>query len=118
MTTVLDSAKGVAEDIFYVGIGVGVIAFQKAQVKRQELKGKFSKPIEDVEKQRDEIKVKLIDNVLRLDDSLDKAIEGVGTFFEPVEQKLPESLRDVVTKAKGFSKDSRYQLRQILVSAK
>ncbi len=118
MTTVLDSAKGIAEDIFYVGLGFGVITFQKAQVKRQEIKGMLSKPIQDAEKQRDEIKGKLIDNVLKIDENLDKTIDGLESLVSPVEEKLPESIKEIVTKAKEFTKDSRVQFRQRLVAAK
>ena len=88
MPTVLDSAKGLAEDIFYVSLGFGVITFQKAQVKRQEIKGKFSKPLSEVEKQGADLKDKLLDNILKFDQNIDKAVNNIDELLAPVQEKL------------------------------
>jgi hypothetical protein len=118
MPTVLDSAKGLAEDIFYVSLGIGVITFQKAQVKRQEIKGKLTVPFSDVEKQGTELKDKLVDNILKFDKNIDKAVNDLDELLSPVQEKLPEPIKEVVTKAKNFSNQSRNQFKKILVSTK
>lgn len=110
------------KDAAYVGIGFGVITFQRAQVQRQEIKkqlesqlgeakGGFSKLSETVED-----RVKLLEERLEgvqgqleavlaeVEGNLDKALDELAT-------RLPEPARDALATARAAGRDVASQLR-------
>ena len=98
----VDTAATVARDALYAAVGLGVIAFQRAQVRRQELKkqvGKLGEAVED--------RMKLVEE--RLDDVEDQ----VERLLDTLEERLPEQARDVVRTARVAARDARGQLRSI-----
>ncbi|MFZ2058080.1 MAG: hypothetical protein WAV54_11805 [Acidimicrobiales bacterium] len=74
-----------AEQAVYVAIGVGVLEFHKAQVRRQSLgsaQERVAKRVKD------------------LDATVAQAIKVVDSTLEPVWQRLPESAQAVVRQAR------------------
>jgi uncharacterized membrane protein YccC len=107
--TAQDFTKAV-EDAAYVAIGLGVLGYQKVQVRRQELlallnsqRSTFDAPLTDVRKE-------FAKALKEFDRNLSQVIERVDATFEPVEQRLPATAQAVVQQAK----EARDQLRTYL----
>ena len=117
------------KDAAYIGIGFGVLAFQKAQVQRQELqkrleaglsdaKGGFGKLGEDVQD-----RVKLVEERLealtkQVDAAADDFEERLEKALDQVQERLPEQAKDLFDKARTAGKDARAQVRQLARPAK
>jgi len=120
--------RSTIKDAAYVGIGFGVLAFQKAQVQRQELqkrfeaslgeaKGGFGKLSDDVQD-----RIKLVEERL---ESLSKQVDAAADDFEErldkaldqVQERLPEQAKELFGKARTAGKDARTQLRELAKSA-
>jgi uncharacterized protein YicC (UPF0701 family) len=94
-----------AKDALYVGVGLGVIAFQKLQVQRQELMKRgdgrsLTKLVED--------RVKTVEERLEgVESRIDKALEQL-------ESRLPEQAREVSKQARTAAKEARTQVRSLV----
>ena len=99
----IDDIGKTLKDSLYVTIGLGVIAFQKAQVQRQE----FQKQVEtNLSGTRDLVG----DRIKTVQERLE-AVEGrIDTVLDDVEQQLPEQARSVMQQAREVAKDTRSQL--------
>ena len=84
----LETVTNVARDAFYVGVGAGVIAFQKLQVQRVELTKTLTTQFDDAKDRLDEAK-----------DSAEKSFR-LETALSQLEDKLPEQARDLVKQAR------------------
>src|SRR4051794_24319271 len=84
------------KDAAYITVGLGVIAFQKAQVRRQELRKQFETQLEGTRTQ------------------VQKLTEDIQTRIEPVisqvEGRLPKEARDLVDQARSAAKDVQGQV--------
>ena len=91
-------------DGFYVAVGLGVIAFQKAQVRRNELKKQF-----------EDGSVESIANVteaLKTVDERAQAVQAqVDNVLDDVQGRLPEPVADVMKGVRAATADARNQLR-------
>jgi gas vesicle protein len=83
----------VAQDAAYVAVGLGVVAFQKAQVARREL-------MEQLEQQRDAAEGPLADVRAQLakawkdvDGAIGQLIEAADEALQPVAERLPSQAR-------------------------
>lgn len=121
----MTDVRSTLKDAAYVGIGFGVLAFQKAQVQRQELrkqveaalgnaKGGFDKLGDDVQD-----RIKLVEERL---EAITKQVESVADDFEErlskaldeVQNRLPEQAKELFSKARDAGKDARTQVRQLV----
>ena len=121
----MTDVRSTLKDAAYVGIGFGVLAFQKAQVQRQELrkqleasfgnaKGGFDKLGDDVQD-----RIKLVEERL---EALGKQADAIADDFEErldkaldeVQSRLPEQAKELFTKARDAGKASRTQVRQLV----
>lgn len=88
------------KDAAYITVGLGVIGFQKAQVRRQELRKSLENQLTDTREQVAKIA---------------KDIEG---RFEPVidqiEDRLPEQAKGLVKQAREAAKDVQSQLLSLV----
>ena len=123
----MTDVRSTIKDAAYVGIGFGVLAFQKAQVQRQELqkrfeasigdaKGGFGKLSEDVQD-----RIKLIEERLealskQADAAADDFEERLDKALDQVQERLPEQAKDLFTKARTAGKDARTQVRELVKS--
>ncbi len=112
----------ILKDAAYVGIGFGVITFQRAQVQRQEIKkqleaqlgdakGGFSKlsgTVEDrvklLEERFEGVQGQLESVLAEVESNVDKALDELAT-------RLPEPARDVFANARSAARDASSQLR-------
>jgi ElaB/YqjD/DUF883 family membrane-anchored ribosome-binding protein len=108
-----DLTKG-AKDAFYVSVGLAVIAFQKLQVQRQELRKQVTVQVDDAKTQLQSLTKVFEDRVKTVEERL----EGVETRFESLldqlEERLPEQAREVAKQAREVAKDARTQVRGLV----
>lgn len=99
-----------AKDALYVGVGLGVIGFQKAQVQRNELQKQLKGQVGGASKAFEE-RVKL----------LEERLQGVESRFEAVldqlEDRLPDQARDIAKQARTAARDARAQVRGLATRA-
>ncbi|MDZ7675261.1 MAG: hypothetical protein U5K30_09360 [Acidimicrobiales bacterium] len=99
----IDDIQKTVRDSLYVTIGLGVIAFQKAQVQRQELQ-------KQVESNLDGARNLVGDRLKTVQERLE-AVEGrLDAVLDDVEHQLPEQARTVMHQAREVAKDTRSQL--------
>lgn len=112
----------ILRDAAYVGVGFGVLTFQRAQVRRQELKkqlesqlgeakGGFSRLSETVED-----RVKLLEERFegvqeQLETVLDEVEANVERALDELSARLPEPARDAFGNARSVARDATTQLR-------
>jgi hypothetical protein len=103
----LDDIQKTVRDSFYVTVGLGVIAFQKAQVQRNELRKQVGEGVGGAQQTVAE-SVKTVEERL---EAVEHRIDGV---LDDVEEKLPAQARLVMAQARSVAKDARHQLRVLV----
>lgn len=103
----IDDIQRTVRDSFYVTVGLGVIAFQKAQVQRQELKKQLEQNVGAAEQA-------VSDSVKTLEERLEAAEHRIDAVLDDVEERLPTQARLVMSQARGVAKDARQQLRVLV----
>ncbi len=99
-----DDIQKTVRDSLYVSIGLGVIAFQKAQVQRQELRKQFETNIGDA-------RTTALDRARTVEERLEAVEARIDAVLDDVEQRLPDQARAVMHQARTVAKDARAQLR-------
>ena len=95
------------KDAAYVGVGLGVLAIQKAQVRRHELAGTFDqRAVEGRTVVRS-----LGQGLVALDDRM-AAMEAV--VFERLRPALPEQARAAIEQVRAVTATVRSQVREVL----
>jgi hypothetical protein len=124
----MTDVRSTIKDAAYVGIGFGVLAFQKAQVRRQELQKRFEASIGDAKggfgKLSDDVqdRIKLVEERLevlskQVDAAADDFEERLDKALDQVQDRLPEQAKELFGKARTAGKDARTQLRELAKSA-
>ncbi len=120
--------RNIAKDAAYVAVGFGVIGFQKAQVRRQELRkqldgqlgeaktgfGQLSTTVEEQVKLLEERFAALGEQVEKYGDDIEARLEKV---LDELETKIPTQAREYFTTARTAAKDARGQVRQLVRTA-
>ncbi len=104
----IDDIQKTVRDGVYVSIGLGVIAFQKAQVRRQELK-------KQVESNLGGARSAVEDQIKTVEERLEAVEERIDAVLDDVESRLPEQARTVMAQARTAAKDARSQLHDLVV---
>lgn len=112
---ITDEITKVARDAVYVVVGLGVLGFQKAQVRRQQLSRQLSDT--RVEDRIAEVREGLTKQVKQVDERLEQVIDRLETSFEPYEGHLPAQARDLVKQAQTQAREARQQLRTLIAKA-
>lgn len=84
------------KDSLYVAVGLGVMGFQQAQVRRRELSTQFEGQLSETGEQ-----------LQRLAGELEQRLDPL---VERVQELLPESMHDVVSQARQVGRDAQEQL--------
>ncbi len=108
-----------ARDAVYVGVGAGVLLFQRAQVQRRE----FAKTVEDrlgagreqVESLTSTWQKSFEDQVRTLDERVTAIEERVDSVLDSVQARLPEQARDALQQAREAARSARAQMRERFV---
>jgi hypothetical protein len=111
-------SKGVTEfarDAAYVAVGLGVLAYQRAQVQRVELQNRLSHDFDiDLDKRIEDVRGGVAKGILQLDDLTETAVQFVENTFEPIEEKLPPTVSQLTTKARVQAREVRSQIRHLV----
>jgi ElaB/YqjD/DUF883 family membrane-anchored ribosome-binding protein len=102
----LDTIDKTLRDGLYIGIGLGVIAFQKAQVQRQELRKQLRSNVGGA-------RTVVEDRVRTVEERLEAVEHRIDAVLDDVEQRLPEQARTVMHQAREVAKDARTQLVEL-----
>jgi hypothetical protein len=97
-------------DTIYVGVGLGVLAFQRAQVRRRELSARLDQRVGE-----SRTVVRSVEQgLLALDD---RAVALEAMVFERLEPALPEAARAALEQARAVATTVRAQVRERLNQA-
>jgi ElaB/YqjD/DUF883 family membrane-anchored ribosome-binding protein len=113
------------KDAAYVTIGFGVLAVQRAQVQREELRKQLGASFGDARGGFERLSGTVEDRLKTVEERLEGVsdqVESVVDTFEDrieklldeVEGRLPEQARDVLKSAREAAKDARGQLRELV----
>lgn len=105
MADVKNTVKDTLKDAGYVLVGLGVIGFQKAQVRRVELTRELEGRTKDLEAQLAEVKGQLTDVAKTLQDRFEPVLEELDERLDGIEARLPEQVGDLVKQARQAAKD-------------
>jgi prefoldin subunit 5 len=105
-----------ARDAAYVAVGLGVLGFQRSQVRRVELKSKLGQDLH-VDQRVDAVVERLTKRVHQLDELVERAVQFVESSLEPIEDQLPGSARDMAKRAHAQAREVRTQIRERVVPA-
>jgi vacuolar-type H+-ATPase subunit H len=103
-----------AKDAAYVVVGLGVIGWQRAQVRRRDLEQQLRAPRAQLETQVTEAVTEAREQLHKLAKDIEQRLEPVVEQFE---ERLPEQARELVGQARQAAKDAREQLRTRLTAA-
>src|SRR5687768_10792715 len=117
--------RATVRDTAYIGIGLLVLAFQKAQVQRQELqkrieaglgeaKGSFDKLGEDVQDRLKLVEERLEALGKQVDAAADEFEDRIEKALDEVQDRLPAQAKELFGKAREAGKDYRNQVRQLV----
>jgi TolA-binding protein len=110
----MDDITKVLKDTLYVSVGLGVIAFQRAQVQRQELRKQLESQLGDARGSVGKV-TKLVDErVKTVEERLEAFEERFEALAEQLESRLPDQLGDAAKQARQAAKEARTQLRGLV----
>ena len=114
---ITDEISKTARDAAYVVVGLGVLGFQRAQVRRQELQKRLSEPRTQIQGRLGDVRTQITKRVKHVDGTVEGVIGRIETSLEPIEARLPEPARDLVKQAHVQAREVRQQLRKRLTVA-
>ncbi len=103
----IEDLQKTARDTFYVAVGLGVIAFQKAQVQRNELRKQVETNVTGAQQA-------IGDSVKTVEERLEAVEQRIDSVLDDVEERLPEQARTALSQARGAAKEARATLRGLL----
>ena len=92
------------KDAAYVAVGFGVIAFQKAQVRRRELEQQLGVSTGTLREQLTKVAADAEKNI-------EPVLEAVETSLDQLEERLPEQAREVFKQVRTTAKQAGEQFR-------
>lgn len=110
----VDDVTKTVRDALYVGVGFGVIAFQKAQVQRHEATKALQTQLGEAKTQFQHLTTNVEDQVKGLEERLEGVEERLEGLLDQVEAKLPTQAQDAVKQARTVAKDAQSQLRGLV----
>ncbi len=110
----IEELTKVAKDALYVGVGLTVIAFQKAQVQRQELQKRLQTQMGDAKSPVAGLS-KLVEERIKLVEERMSGVETrVESLLDQLEGRLPAQAQDVARQARSAAKEARTQVRELV----
>lgn len=124
-----------AREAAYVAVGLGVLGFQKAQVRRREIVAQLAcagdsvqsrlaelvgtsdalqQQLERIGQTLGDLPTDVARSLVDLDDTLESLISRLEAALEPVEDKMPPAARQAVRQARTQAAGLRQQVRQRL----
>lgn len=109
--TAAEDLTKLAKDALYVSVGLVVLAVQKVQVQRAELRQQVTKQVNEA---RTELSKLLDDRVKLVEERLEDVEARFDTLLDQLEERLPEQARGVAQQARTAAKEARTQARTLI----
>jgi predicted nuclease with TOPRIM domain len=109
----LDRLASLATDAFYIGVGAGVLAFQKLQVHRNELQRDLAGRVEERRELLDELAKRMEASVGAFEARLVATEARVDSLVDQARTRLPDPAADLVGQAHEATKTARTHLRTV-----
>lgn len=113
--SVADRMADAAKDVLYIGVGAGVLAFQRAQVQRVELTKAVEERIAESRKQFTDLTksagTTAEGQLAKLDERVTEIEERVEDVLELVQQRLPKPAAELFGQARTVARTTRGQVR-------
>jgi ElaB/YqjD/DUF883 family membrane-anchored ribosome-binding protein len=113
----MDNLTKTLKDTAYVVFGFGVLGFQKAQVRRQELTKQLKEQRGQVETQLSGARQQLNELVRTLDGAIEPVRVELEGRLDRVEEHLPAQAKDVVKSARALAKETEQHVRRAVGAA-
>lgn len=110
----IDAVAGAVKDAGYITVGLAVLAAQRAQVRRQELKKSLADQAGDGRSQIAEIVVGIEAGIASLDTHLIALEAKFDGAVEGLEQRLPERAGSLLGQVHEAAKVARQQVRNLI----
>jgi ABC-type transporter Mla subunit MlaD len=117
----MNDPRTLLKDAGYVAVGLGVIAFQRGQVRRRELEqqlGDAGQQIDKLAAAVEDARKLVEERVAGLGDQLDRTVDDlegkVAAALDEVRGLLPEQAREAFDTAVGAAKDATGQLLDLV----
>ncbi len=111
----------VAKNAAYVTIGLGVIGYQRAQVRRNELakrvQQRLDQPSQDLVGTLFAARQEVAKRAKDIDGKLEKTLDRIDSTISPLEDKLPEEARAAVKYAHSQARSVRKQITEKILSS-
>jgi hypothetical protein len=114
---ITDEITKTARDAAYVVVGLGVLGFQRAQVRRQELQKRLTEPRTPVLGHFGDVRGEVTKRVKDVDEAVEQVIGRIEATLVPIEERLPVPARDLVKHAHSQVREVRQQLRKLIIQA-
>lgn len=112
---VADRIADAAKDVLYIGVGAGVLAFQRAQVQRVELTKAVEERIAESRKQFADVTKSATTTaegqLAKLDERVTELDQRVEDVLELVQDRLPKPAADLFGQARTAARTTRGQVR-------
>lgn len=105
-----------ARDAAYVAVGFGVLAFQRAQVRRQEMLKTWGDPRTRLDERLGAVRDDVARVVKGVEGQVESVIHSIEVAVEPLEDRLPGAARDLVKQAHTQAREARTQILGLLHS--
>jgi hypothetical protein len=102
------------KDAAYVAIGLGVLGFQRAQVRRRELTKQMKGQRTQVGTQLEDAREQLGGIVKTIDDRFRPVRQEIEGRLDTIEGMLPPQAKDLVKTARTLAKDTEEQVRKLV----
>ena len=99
------------KDAAYIAVGLGVIGFQKAQVRRNELTKQLDSQLEETRKL---VKTQLAETREQVEKLVKQIEETVEPLLDQVEDQVPAQAKADVKQAREVAKDVQEQVRSFV----
>jgi nitrate/nitrite-specific signal transduction histidine kinase len=111
ISTLSKGVTDLARDAAYVAVGLGVLAYQRAQVQRVELQKRLQNDGQ-IEQRIGDVRQGVAKGYRQVDELAESALQFVESTMQPIEERLPASVTQVTTKAREQAREVRIQIRQ------
>jgi hypothetical protein len=111
ITTLSKGVTDLARDAAYVAVGLGVLAYQRAQVQRVELQKRLHQDM-PIDQRIGDVRQGVAKGFKSIDDLAEQAVQFVESTLQPIEERLPASVTQITTKAREQAREVRITIRQ------
>jgi len=107
LTSLTKGVTDLARDAAYVTVGLGVLSYQRLQVHRTELQNRLAG-----DERFGGVREGVAKSVRQIDGLAESATQFVETTLQPLEERFPDQVTQLTSKAREQARELRSQIRQ------